>query len=70
MFLQRLLLTKLNIMPVDKGEVLGVIFTGPVLVYYCCIIYYHKLSNLNKTDLSSHSFCGLGVWHILSGSSA
>lgn len=30
MFLQRLLLTKLNIMPTDKGEVLGATFTGRV----------------------------------------
>lgn len=30
---------------------------------YCCIIYYHKVSNLHNTNLSSHSF-----WHILSGS--
>lgn len=70
MFLRHLLLTKCNIMPTDKGEVLRVVFTGPVLVYYCCIIYYHKLSNLHRTDLSPPSFCGLGVWLILSGSSA
>ena len=45
--------------------------TRPGLVCSICIMYYyHEFSNLNNTHVLSHSFCKLGVWHILSRFSA
>ena len=44
--------------------------TRPGLVCSICIMYYHEFSNLNNTHVLSHSFCELGVWHILSRLSA
>lgn len=37
------------------------------VIFYCWLTDYHKLNSLKQHDLLSHTFCGSGIQHNLSG---